>query len=132
MIRELYWLGLGRNNRCSKMVGLEQSLVEDYMSQMRLCFTEAGAYLKYFDEIEDRETRDYIIRARANMALGQFASSWEKIRRVSQTLKILQGTANRPVCRFWSNMALGQFASSGEKIRRVSQTLKILQDKYYQ
>lgn len=90
MIRELYWLGLGRNNRCSKMVGLEQSLVEDYMSQMRLCFTEAGAYLKYFDEIEDWETRDYIIRARANMALGQFASSGEKIRRVSQTLKILQ------------------------------------------
>lgn len=90
MIRELYWLGLGRNNRCNKMVGLEQSLAADYMSQMRLCFTEAGAYLKYFDEIEDRETRDYILRARANMSLGQFASSGEKIRRVSQTLKILQ------------------------------------------
>ena len=90
MIRELYWLGLGRHNQCSKLFGLEQSVVEPYMSAMRLCFTEAGAYLKYYDEIQDTETRDYILRARANMSLGQFASSGEKISRVKQTLKILQ------------------------------------------
>ena len=74
MIEVLYWLGLGRNSRCSKLTGLEQSVVENYMSEMRLCFTEAGAYLKYFDEIEDKETRAYILRSRANMSLGQFAS----------------------------------------------------------
>lgn len=90
MIRELYWLGLGRHNRCSKLLGLDQSVVEYYMSEMRLCFMEAGAYLKYYDEITDRETRDYILRARANMSLGQFASASEKIRRVKQTLQILQ------------------------------------------
>ncbi len=90
MIEELYWLGLGRNSRCSKLIGLEQSVVENYMSEMRLCFTEAGAYLKYFDEIEDKETRAYILRSRANMSLGQFASPEEKIRRVRQTLQILQ------------------------------------------
>lgn len=90
MIRELYWLGLGRNNRCSKLLGLEQSDVENYMSEMRLCFTEAGAYLKYYEEIEDSDTRAYIIRSRANMALGRFASASEKIRRVKQTLQILQ------------------------------------------
>lgn len=90
MIRELYWLGLGRNNRCSKLIGLEQDMVQNYMAQMRLCFTEAGAYLKYFDEIKDKDTRAYILRSRANMSLGQFASASEKIRRVRATLQILQ------------------------------------------
>lgn len=90
MIRELYWLGLGRHNCCSKLLGLDQFVVEYYMSAMRLCFTEAGAYLKYYDEIEDTETRDYILRARANTSLGQFATSSEKIGRVRQTLQILQ------------------------------------------
>lgn len=90
MIQELYWLGLGRNSRCSKLIGLEQSIVENYMSGMRLCFTEAAAYLKYFDEIDDKETRAFILRSRANMSLGQFPSAREKIRRVRQTLQILQ------------------------------------------
>ena len=90
MIRELYWLGIGRNNRCSKLIGLEYSVIEDYIFEMRLCFTEAGAYLKYFDEIEDSETRDYILRAQANTALGQYASASDKIQRVRQTLQILQ------------------------------------------
>lgn len=73
MIRELYWLGIGRNNLCSRLLGLEMPMVDYYMSRMRLCFTEAGAYLKYFDEIKDKDTRAYILRARANMSLGQFA-----------------------------------------------------------
>lgn len=90
MIRELYWVGLGKHNRCSRLIGLPFAVLEEYMSEMRLCFTEAGAYLKYFEQIEDVETRGYIVRARANMALGEFASSSEKIRRVKQTLQILQ------------------------------------------
>ncbi len=90
MIRELYWLGLGRHNRCSKLLGLEMSVVENYMSEMRLCFTEAAAYLKYYEQIEDLETRGYMIRSRANMSLGEFSSAGEKIRRVKQTLQILQ------------------------------------------
>ena len=90
MIRELYWVGLGKHNRCSRLTGLPFSVLEDYMSEMRLCFTEAGAYLKYYEQIKDTETRGYIVRARANMALGEFASSSEKIRRVMQTLRILQ------------------------------------------
>lgn len=89
MIRELYWLGLGKHNRCSRLVGLPFAVVEDYMSEMRLCFTEAAAYLKYYDVIEDTDTRGYMIRARANMALGEFSSASEKIRRVKQTLQIL-------------------------------------------
>ena len=57
---------------------------------MRLCFMEAAAYLKYFDEISDSGTKGYILRSRANVSLGQFKSPSEKIRLVKYTLQILQ------------------------------------------
>lgn len=90
MIRELYWLGMGYNCLCTKLVGLECAAVDGYTAQMRLCFMEAAAYLKYFEEITDDETRGYILRARANVSLGQFKSPSEKIRLVKHTLQILQ------------------------------------------
>lgn len=90
MIRELYWLGLGRNSLVSKLVGLERDDIAEYTTRMRLCFTEAAAYLKFFDEIEDTETRSYILRSRANMALGQFRSPGEKIRLLKQSMEVFQ------------------------------------------
>lgn len=93
IIEELYWLGIGRNNLCNKLVGLELSESGKYMTQMRLCFAEAAAYLKYYDEIEDTETRGYILRSQANISLGQFPSPGEKIRLVKRTLQILQDKA---------------------------------------
>lgn len=90
MIRELYWLGLGENSIVSKLVGLELKDVWEYNTRMRLCFTEAAAYLKYYDEIDDTETRGYILRARANVSLGQFPTPGDKIRLIKETLKILQ------------------------------------------
>lgn len=90
IIRYLYWLGIGHHNMCSKMVGLDWPDIEYYMSQMRLCFTEAAAYLKYYDEIDDIETRGYILRSRANTSLGQFRSASSKIRLTRQTLALLQ------------------------------------------
>ncbi len=95
LIRELYWLGIGRNTVCNKLIGLELSESEAYMSQMRLCFTEAAAYLKYYDEIEDTETRGYILRSRANMSLGQFKSAGAKIQIVRGTLQIMQDSDYR-------------------------------------
>ncbi|MDE5823964.1 MAG: hypothetical protein K2H91_04685, partial [Lachnospiraceae bacterium] len=90
IIRCLYWLGIGRHNMCSKMVGLDLPDIEYYMSQMRLCFTEAAAYLKYYDDICDIETKGYILRSRANTALGQFKSASSKIHLTRQTLQLLQ------------------------------------------
>ncbi len=90
MIRHLYWLGMGRNCACNKLVGLELSDIEKYMVQMRLCFTEGAAYLKYYDEIDDMETRSYILRCRANISLGQFGSPGEKVHLIKKTLQILQ------------------------------------------
>ncbi len=90
IIRELYWLGIGWNYICNRLVGQEMSQQQAYVSQMRLCFTEAAAYLKYYDEIEDSQTRGYILRCRANMSLGAFKSQSTKIRMVKKTLRIMQ------------------------------------------
>lgn len=95
IIRHLYWLGIGRNNMYGKMVGMELEHTEKYISKMRLCFAEAAAYLKYYDEIEDSETRGYILRSRANIALGQFKSPSAKIRLTRQTLEILNDKGYR-------------------------------------
>ena len=95
MIRELYWLGMGHYWLYSKLVCLPLEAVEKYVSQMRLSFTEAAAYLKYFDEIEDTETRGYILRSRANMSLGGFKSPGEKIRLVRETLCVMQDESYR-------------------------------------
>lgn len=95
MIRELYWLGMGYYWLYSKLVGLPLETVEKYANQMRLSFTEAAAYLKYFEEIEDTETRGYMLRSRANMSLGSFKSSGEKIRLVRDTLCIMQDESYR-------------------------------------
>lgn len=89
VIRELYWMGMGYYGLCNKLVGMEHEESEKYTMQMRLCFTEAAAYLKYYDEIDDTQTRAYILRARANMALGRFKIAGEKISMVKQTLQIL-------------------------------------------
>lgn len=93
IIRELYWLGMGRFWLYSKLVGLDLEMIEKYVSEMRLCFTEAAAYLKYYDEIEDPETRGYLLRARANMSLGSFKSPSEKIRLARENLRIMQDEA---------------------------------------
>lgn len=90
IIRCLYWLGIGRHHMSTKMVGIDLSDIEHYMSQMRLCFTEAAAYLKFFEEIDDTDTKGYILRSRANTALGQFKSASAKIRLTRQTLQILK------------------------------------------
>lgn len=90
IIRCLYWLGIGRHNMSTKMVGLDYADSKSYMSRMRLCFAEAAAYLKYYDEIDDTDTRGYILRSRANIALGQYESASAKIRVARETLQILQ------------------------------------------
>ena len=89
-VRELYWLGMGHYWMYNKLTGLPTEAVEKYTSQMRLCFTEAGAYLKYYDEIEDSDTKGYILRSRANMSLGSFSSPSVRIGIVRNTLRIMQ------------------------------------------
>ena len=89
-IRELYWLGMGRYWLYSTLTCLPEEAAEKYSSQMRLCFTEAAAHLKYYDEVEESETKGYILRSRANMSLGGFHSPSDRIEIVRNTLRIMQ------------------------------------------
>lgn len=71
IIRELYWLGIGYHTfYSSRLAGVDTEYAATYQNAMRLCFAEASAYLKYFDEIQDTETRGYIMRSLANVAMG--------------------------------------------------------------
>ena len=93
VIRELYWLGMGYYWLSNMMVGMELETMGQYVSRMRLYFTEAAAYLKYYDEIEDTETKGYVLRARANMSLGGCHSPSEKIGLARENLRIMQDPA---------------------------------------
>ena len=57
IIRELYWLGMGSNALCSKLVGLPLDDIWAYTIRMRQYFIEAAEYLRDFDEIDSTETR---------------------------------------------------------------------------
>jgi len=89
-IRELYWLGMSRYALVHKLVGLPLPDVQEHADRMRLCFAEAASYLTHFDVIQDTETRSYILRSQANIALGQFPSPSDKIDLLKKTLAIFQ------------------------------------------
>ena len=93
IIRELYWLGIGRNAMYNKLGGMPLAVIEPYMSQVRLCFAEAAAYLKYFEEIGNEDTRSYIMRSLANRALGQFKSVSDRTRLLKNALQVFQDPA---------------------------------------
>jgi HD-GYP domain-containing protein (c-di-GMP phosphodiesterase class II) len=90
LIRHLYELGMSRYYLYLPMMTELLDEASRYATRMRLCFVEAGAYLKFFDEIEDEETQGYIIRSLANTALGVFNQYGDKIRTVKHTLQVLQ------------------------------------------
>lgn len=69
LIRELYKLGMGYYYMTRYMSGIDDKLTAPLRFQNEMLFTEASSYLRYFEEIDDEETRGYIIRALANIAL---------------------------------------------------------------
>lgn len=90
IIRESYWLGIGRHAVYNKVSGLADANSWSYMGRMRLPFVEAAAYLKYFDDIEDLDTRSYIMRSVANSGLGRFPTVAERTRLLKRSLRIFQ------------------------------------------
>lgn len=90
MIRELYWLGIGRNATYNKMVGVEAAVAKPYMDRMRQCFEEASSYLADFEELTDTETRGYIMRSLANVALGMYQSVSDRIGLLQRALRTFQ------------------------------------------
>lgn len=91
IIRELYWLGIGYHAfYSSRLAGVGQEYSAAYLSSMRLCFAEAGAYIKYFDEIRDSETRGYIMRSLANTAMGESNSVSARTALLKRALRIFR------------------------------------------
>lgn len=89
IIRELYFKGMGLYSQTRMLLGIEHPVLDAYDQRFRMCFAEAGAYRKFFDEIESEETKGYIIRAMANVSLGRFKNKSEKIGIVRHTIRVL-------------------------------------------
>ncbi len=89
LIRELYHTAMA----AYYLYAMIQDIAPDrYRWKMQLLFGEAASYIKLYDEIEDPETRGYIHRAMANLALGYStspAAGKRKMEIIRRSLQIL-------------------------------------------
>ena len=69
IIKELYKLGMGLYYLDRGLIGIEDGLTAPFKFRNEMVFTEAGSYLKFFERIEDKDTRGYILRSLANIAI---------------------------------------------------------------
>lgn len=69
LLRELYQLGMGYYYLHMYVSGMDIDEVRTMNFRNEMLFTEAASYLRFFEEIEDEESRGYIIRSMANIAL---------------------------------------------------------------
>ena len=69
IIKELYLLGMGLYYRKRPLQGIDPSQISAYHFQNEMVFTEGGSYLRLFAQFPDEETKGYIIRSLANIAL---------------------------------------------------------------
>lgn len=94
LIRELYHTGMALFYMQDSLLEADLSL---YRWKVSMMFGEAASYIKMYDEIEDAETRGYIHRSMANLALSY---SWapeenavKKMDVIRYSLKILNDPA---------------------------------------
>ena len=69
MIRELYKLGMGYYYLNRIVTGVDCRETDAFHLFNEMLFTEASAYLRYFDTLGDETTRGYVIRSLANITL---------------------------------------------------------------
>ncbi len=69
IIKELYKVGMGMYYRNRSVQGIASNLTNSLYFEGEMMFSEAASYLKYFAEIDDEETKGYIIRSLANIAI---------------------------------------------------------------
>ena len=89
MIRELYQLGMSLYYQRRMLEGLPAKDGKPILFENEMVFTEAASYFRYFEEIEDEETRGYLIRSLANVAIC-IRDSRRKIGVTRRTLEILR------------------------------------------
>ncbi len=86
IIKELYKFGMGLYYLNRMALGLSQDQVSSLYFENEMVFTEAGSYIRYFDQIAQEDTKGYIIRSLANVAI----TSADRYRRVTTTSRIIQ------------------------------------------
>lgn len=69
VIRELYKLGMGLYYLNRSAAGIECRETESMHFHNEMVFTEAGSYFRYFETIQEDETKAYILRAMANVSI---------------------------------------------------------------
>jgi len=69
IIKELYKLGMGLYYQRRTVQGMKKERLSELLFENEMVFTEAGSYLKFFENIDDEETKGYIIRSLANVAI---------------------------------------------------------------
>ena len=86
IIRELYKLGMGLYYQNRSVLALAPEWRAPFFFRNEMVFTEAGAYLKFFSELDSEETKGYVIRALDNIAI----CATDKHRRVAVTDRVLK------------------------------------------
>lgn len=84
LIRQLYHTGMALFYM-QEIIGHAERY--DYRWKMSMLFGEAASYIKKYDEIEDVDTRGYIHRSMANLALAYGWTEPEDIRRKNRAIK---------------------------------------------
>ncbi|MCR4622919.1 MAG: hypothetical protein K5663_12645 [Clostridiales bacterium] len=88
VVRELYKLGMGMYYMDRYVAGLKEDKSAPFRFQNEMVFTEAASYLRCYEEMENEETRGYIVRSTANVALC-VRDHKRKIAASSRALKII-------------------------------------------
>lgn len=90
LIQELYQTGMALYYLQAMLDAVE---VDKYRWRMRMLFGEAAGFIRFYDEIEDVETRGYIHRSMGNLALGYSSNVHEealkKLDVIRRSLQIL-------------------------------------------
>ena len=86
VIKELYMVGMGLYYLRRSLQGTECEASKAFRFRNEMAFTEGGSYLKFFSEIDDEQTKGYIIRSLANIAI----CSEDLGRRVAISKRVLQ------------------------------------------
>lgn len=84
LIKELYMTAMAAYN-FQRMEG--GSVSDRFRWKMHMLFGEAAGYIRYYDEIEDTQTRAYIHRSMGNMALGYVENDPETVRKKMKVLR---------------------------------------------
>ena len=89
VIAELYKLGMGQYYLRRFLTDVNDPEADGCAFQNEMLFTEAGSYIRFYDEIDDETTRGYIIRSMANIAICAGDRS-RRIAASARTLRVVQ------------------------------------------